>query len=585
MRQLKIGPLTLWGLFRGCAPLGWRNGRQSAHAAPAAPQARASLTHAPVFALRKVIATMAIAGIAFFSPFSFANEPRLPKTTGLVAFQKDRGALRRYNELTPDKVAAFRQGPFRDEFGDPAPYPEVEASLQALADSILKSSGLEPRIQVVLDDCSDLTIAEGRKEGILRLCRGTLSLFQSQDHLAFLMSHEIAHILLQHGRRDWRIGASQGASVLGTLAFMVAGGSTGMGWLPFMPAINQALVTPSRVISGYRPAEEREADFLGVDLAIAAGFSPAEILCGAKFFLVADASGASDCRPLASRAGETGGVWGRIFGTNVKAVTHDEDGVRYAALEAYLAKFHASAPDVEPRALLPGANGATNPQVAALLAAQQATMRVQVDLYRLTVVSISPQATPGDIADARATCAAGRTTLAGAKSPGRLSPQDRGLRRLQAALYFACGDRIGGARAFAEVLAPVRAEAGRPVSDAIVLEAYALGDLADDDATRARAAEAWLAGAAGQTTTSYWNGRFRGACMLNSAHLLDAVTTACKEATGASAYCEASAQEIRDADTCSKGLFDIYRDDASPQGYLRVRSAIYGDVLHRQLYP
>lgn len=531
-------------------------------------------------AIKRLIATVAVATVVAAGGSAWAApEVRLPSTKALDDFRKDRGAQRRWNNVSKADVDAYYAGPYRTEFGQPAAYAGVELALQSLADDILKGSGLEPKIKVELDDCSDLNVAEGRKEGVLRLCRGTLALFQSQDHLAFLMSHELAHVILQHGRRDWRVGAAQGASTVGTLALMVAGGSSGTGWLPFMPAINQAIVVPSRVISGYRPNEEREADFLGVDLAIGAGYSPQELLCGAKFFLVADASGATDCRPIALRT-DRRGVWGRIFGTNVQAVSHDEDGARYAALEAYIARFHAAAPDAGAKPLLAGANGATDPRVVRLLAAQQATMRVQTDLYRMMMTSISIEATPAQIADARAACVAGRRTLTDARSSGGLASQDRGVLRLLAALHFACGDRIGGARAFSAILGTPQA------SDSYVLEAYALAELADDPSSRNSAAAAWLAGSSGAGDIRYWGGRFRGACMLNSEILLEAVRQSCvKNFGGGSAYCESQAAEIRDNDACSKGLFDIYKVDASPQGYLRNRSAIYGDVLNRQLYP
>lgn len=93
---------------------------------------------------------------------------------------------------------------------------------------------------------------------------------ESEDELAFVLSHELAHSLLKHNIRqedDW----SQQLARIAELAGAIAGGKAGRG---LEGVARQIGATYSRV-------DEEEADALGVFIARRAGFDP---LRGADFF-------------------------------------------------------------------------------------------------------------------------------------------------------------------------------------------------------------------------------------------------------------------------------------------------------------
>ncbi|TAN73066.1 MAG: hypothetical protein EPN14_10045 [Gallionella sp.] len=89
---------------------------------------------------------------------------------------------------------------------------------------------------------------------------------QDGDAMAALMGHELAHLHLNHGRlRQSREESRMAASV--TLSFAL-----GMFGIPFPPEVADVATTP--VANKFSREEEREADRLGVEYMVRAGFDP-----------------------------------------------------------------------------------------------------------------------------------------------------------------------------------------------------------------------------------------------------------------------------------------------------------------------
>jgi len=131
-------------------------------------------------------------------------------------------------------------------------------------------SGPAARLQwqvVVFDDLSPNAFAlPGGKIGVNR---GMLRVARTQDELAAVVGHEIAHVQAEHANERMSAGyATSGAISLGAAA------ASGMN-----PVYGQAvnlLGTGAQVgvLLPYGRAHEREADLMGLDLMARAGFDP-----------------------------------------------------------------------------------------------------------------------------------------------------------------------------------------------------------------------------------------------------------------------------------------------------------------------
>jgi predicted Zn-dependent protease len=107
--------------------------------------------------------------------------------------------------------------------------------------------------------------------GKIAVYTGMLEKIQiTDDELAAVMGHEIAHALREHGREraSQQLAAGAGASLAGVIADIFLPGS---GQLATQGA---ALGTQVGVLLPYSRAQETEADRIGVELAARAGYDP-----------------------------------------------------------------------------------------------------------------------------------------------------------------------------------------------------------------------------------------------------------------------------------------------------------------------
>lgn len=109
-------------------------------------------------------------------------------------------------------------------------------------------------------------------DGQIFISRGVLVLVNSEDELAGILAHEIAHVEERHA--DARAGLNMVTSPI-RLGTGIAGWATGL----IIPGLGDAIVefgesTSSLVLAPYSREQEREADRVGQSLAAAAGYQP-----------------------------------------------------------------------------------------------------------------------------------------------------------------------------------------------------------------------------------------------------------------------------------------------------------------------
>ncbi|QQO10221.1 M48 family metalloprotease [Breznakiella homolactica] len=111
--------------------------------------------------------------------------------------------------------------------------------------------------------------------GHIFITRGLLDCAKSEDALAGVIAHEIAHIQLQHSIKAIKTSRiTQAIVVTGTSAISVAADGTTLGELTdiFDESVNEIITT--LVNSGYSQTQEFEADTLALSLMALAGYQP-----------------------------------------------------------------------------------------------------------------------------------------------------------------------------------------------------------------------------------------------------------------------------------------------------------------------
>jgi predicted Zn-dependent protease len=106
--------------------------------------------------------------------------------------------------------------------------------------------------------------------GHVYVSRGLLALANSEQELANVMAHEVAHVALRH--HAYRELEERRAKAIGALAVLVgalAGGAPGA-----MIAAQGWMVAGQGMLAAYTRDQEREADWLGQEIARDAGFDP-----------------------------------------------------------------------------------------------------------------------------------------------------------------------------------------------------------------------------------------------------------------------------------------------------------------------
>ncbi len=115
--------------------------------------------------------------------------------------------------------------------------------------------------------------------GHIFITRGLIDSTGSEDALAAVVAHEVAHILLQHGLKAIKTGRiTQALVATGSAAASVATSGTDLGELTdiFDESVNEIVTT--MVNKGYSQSQEFDADNTALSLMASAGYDPASLL-------------------------------------------------------------------------------------------------------------------------------------------------------------------------------------------------------------------------------------------------------------------------------------------------------------------
>ena len=114
--------------------------------------------------------------------------------------------------------------------------------------------------------------------GHIFVTRGLVNCAGSEDALAAVIAHEIAHIQLQHGLKSIKNSRiTQALIVTGTSAASAAGGYD-LGELTSVFSESVGEIITTMVNNGYSQAQEFEADSVAMELLALAGYEPSSLL-------------------------------------------------------------------------------------------------------------------------------------------------------------------------------------------------------------------------------------------------------------------------------------------------------------------
>jgi Peptidase family M48 len=168
-------------------------------------------------------------------------------------------------------VVEFRQGKKVQGRMKLLAVPSVQEYVSRLGDSLLPAgiSGTTRTLEFRFFVVEDPTInAASMPDGTLLVNTGLLAALDNEAQLAFVLSHEIAHVLQVHHRRE--VEETRGKRIGLVIAGVAAGAFIGNAGL-FMAEIGIA-----SVVNGHQRELENQADRLGLQNVIEHGYDPRE---------------------------------------------------------------------------------------------------------------------------------------------------------------------------------------------------------------------------------------------------------------------------------------------------------------------
>ena len=192
----------------------------------------------------------------------------------------DLEVVRAKDPLSGIAVIEFRQGKKIQGRIKLLAVPSVQEYVSQLGDSLLPSGvkgttrSLEFRFFVVEDPTIN---ASSLPDGTLLVNTGLLGAVDNEAQLAFILSHEIAHVLQVHHRRE--VEETRGKRIGLIIAGVAASGFIGNTGL-FMAEIGIA-----SVVNGHQRELENQADRLGLQNVIEHGYDPREAPKMSRMFI------------------------------------------------------------------------------------------------------------------------------------------------------------------------------------------------------------------------------------------------------------------------------------------------------------
>ena len=152
----------------------------------------------------------------------------------------------------------------------------VDVGNRVLATSHLRRAGADERVRNtpvtfgVLD--SPIINAMALPGGYIYVTRGMLAHLDNEDQLATVIAHEIGHVAARHAARQaWQQQIGQGLLMGGALI------SQGLG-LPAQNILDLGSMAAQLIFLRYSREDELEADKLGVEYAVGAGYDSREVV-------------------------------------------------------------------------------------------------------------------------------------------------------------------------------------------------------------------------------------------------------------------------------------------------------------------
>ncbi len=167
------------------------------------------------------------------------------------------------------------------------PSPELHTYLQGVLMRVLAGEALPPSFHA---DVRVLAAPEFTAlctpDGTVIVTVGLLELMENEDELAFILAHEASHAILRHHDSDWfkrsqYFAVTNGAAVddiSKNASFQIGGFSTSDIGAGYRAAKSLYRLSSNVLVPQYEQGQEDEADALGFDLMVKAGYDPAAAL-------------------------------------------------------------------------------------------------------------------------------------------------------------------------------------------------------------------------------------------------------------------------------------------------------------------
>ncbi len=193
------------------------------------------------------------------------------------------------------------------------PSPELHAYAQGVMMRLLKGVNLPPsfRPEVHILATPEFT-GECTPDGTLIISVGLLELLETEDELAFVMGHELAHAIYRHQPRDWYKKAQFYAVVNGTAIDAFAqsqfGDQTNADIARAQDvAQHMAKLSANVLMPRMAKGDEDAADALGFDLMVKAGYDPEAPLAVMDKLAAQEAEAAADAQAARDATKKNGG--------------------------------------------------------------------------------------------------------------------------------------------------------------------------------------------------------------------------------------------------------------------------------------
>lgn len=207
-----------------------------------------------------------------------------------------------------DSIRSKTMGQLRTNGHGIVPDEKLTQYLQGIVDRIVKHSP-EPSLRVrVVVRATNAFNAEAYPGWLMSVPVGLLRDLKTEDELAFVLAHELAHVLFRHHDSDWLKNLEHkvffAASVAGAFAEQYAklsGNNEAASKIKRVRLISKGLyeVTDHALNPAWNREQEVEADKVGLDLLVSAGYQPSAVQT--YFATLAESEKRARARKLADR--------------------------------------------------------------------------------------------------------------------------------------------------------------------------------------------------------------------------------------------------------------------------------------------